>query len=409
MFVFAALVLVVFSPSAVACPFCSAPTLTLSEQVAQSDVVILAVWQSGMKGVPSDPTRESATTFKIRQVLKGPFKKGGMITLAGYQPAQSGDHFLLTGLGKTSVQWDIPSEFSQKAFDYMVAAPAPQTADGQRIPARRRLPYYVKFLESPDEVIAIDAYSEFANAPYDEIVAVQDELHPEELRKWVLDTATPPSRLGLYGLLLGLSGDEPDARAMKKLIAGRSGKLSIGLDGIISGYLLLAGEPGLALVRELKIENEYLVDNQGDPITNKQGEKIPVPFTETYAAMQAIRFMWNFGDGRIDPQLLRETMRTLLSRPELAEMVIADLARWEDWDAQDRIFKMYNTEAYQIPGIKRSIIRYFTAAMQDVPEKSGKTGNVPKHVTQAREYYAAIKKMDPERVEGVEQYLKRFQ
>lgn len=405
LFALSAIALAVVSDSARACPFCSAPTLTLSEQAAQSDVVILAAWQSGTKGIPADPTSESTTTFEISKVLKGPFKKGDTITLAGYQPAQAGDFYLLTGLGSDPIQWDIPSAFSKKAFDYMAAAPAPQTADGQKVPARQRLPYYVTYLESPDEVIANDAYSEFANAPYDEIVAVREELNSDKLRKWVLDPATPPSRLGLYGLLLGLSGDESDAQAMKKLIAKPTADFRIGLDGVISGYLLLAGEPGLALVRELKLENEYLVDKQGNPITNKQGEKVTVPFSEVYAAMQAVRFMWDYGNGQIGPETLRKTMRVLLERPALADLAIADLARWKDWGIQDRLFKMYNAEAYQTPSIKRSIIRYFRAAMKDKPEDAEKTDKVPEHVSQAGEYYAAIKKKDPEMVKSVERFL----
>ncbi len=33
-------------------------------------------------------------------------------------------------------------------------------------------------------------------------------------------------------------------------------------------------------------------------------------------------------------------MRMLLDRPELADLVIADLARWEDWSVQDKLMAM---------------------------------------------------------------------
>ena len=406
LFVLTFLALFAATGTAIACPFCSAPSLTLSEQAAQSDVVLLAAWKSGSKGLPDEPGSKATTTFEIRKALKGPFKAGETVTLAGYQPAEVGELYLLTGINSDLVQWDIPTAFTEKAFDYVVKAPPPQTADGEKIPARERLDYYIPFLEAPDQVIANDAYGEFANAPYEEIVAVKEHLNAKELREWVLDPETPPARLGLYGLLLGLSGDQQDAQAMEKLIAKPTSDFRIGLDGVMSGYLLLTEEPGLKLVRELKLENEFIVNAKGDPIKDGEGEKVPVPFSETYAAMQAVRFMWDYGNGRIGPDPLRETMRVLLERPELADLAIADLARWQDWAIMERLFKLYDAEAYQIPGIKRSIIRYFDAAMKDVPEDAPENPKaVPEHVKQAREYYAAIKKKDPEVVKSVEQFL----
>jgi hypothetical protein len=391
---------------AIACPFCSAPSLTLSEQAAQSDVVLLAKWKSGTKGSVDDANDASSTVFEVTKVLKGPFKPGQTIKLAGYQPAEKDAPFLITGLGADVVQWDVPTPFSEKAFDYLAKAPSPKKSDGEKVGYKTRLPYFIKYLESSDETIANDAYFEFANAPYDDIVAVKDQLPREKLHKWVLDSSTPPSRLGLYGLLLGLNGKAEDAAAMEKLIAKPTDEFRIGLDGVMSGYLLLKKEPGLELVKTLKLENEYIVGEDGKPIVDAQGQKISVPFSETYAAMQAVRFMWDYGGGAIKPEHLQAAMRVLLDRPELADLAIADLARWKDWSVMDKLAKLYEQEAYQIPGIKRSIIRYFDAAAKDMPKDvDPKTDKVPAHVKEAKEYYAAIKKKDPETVKSVEQFL----
>jgi hypothetical protein len=391
--------------AAVACPFCSAPSLTLSEQAAQSDVVLLAKWKSGVKGNIDDGS-ESSTTFEVAKVLKGPFKPGDVIKQVGYQPAEKGAPYLLTGLGSDVVQWDVPTPFSEKAYDYLAKAPAPKKSDGEKVAYKSRLPYFIAFLESDDETIANDAYFEFANAPYDDIVAVKDKLPREKLHKWVLDPATAPSRLGLYGLLLGLAGKAEDADAMEQMIAKPTDEFRIGLDGVMSGYLLLKKEPGLELVKTLKLENEYVVGPDHKPIVDDRGEKVPVPFSETYAAMQAVRFMWDYGGGAIKPEHLRAAMRVLLDRPELADLAIADLARWKDWSVMGKLAKLYDQEAYQVPGIKRSIIRYFDAAMKDMPEDvDPKADAVPDHVAEAKEYYAAIKKKDPESVKSVEQFL----
>lgn len=397
--------LLAIANAAVACPFCSAPSLTLSEQAAQSDVVLLAKWKSGTKGSIDDETA-SSTTFEVAKVLKGPMKPGDVIKQAGYQPAEEGAPFLLTGLGADVVQWDVPTPFSEKAFDYLANAPTPKKDDGEKVSYKSRLPYFIKNLESDDETIANDAYYEFANAPYEDIVAVKDKLPREKIRGWVLDPNTPPSRLGLYGLLLGLSGKAEDAQAMEELIAKPTDEFRIGLDGVMSGYLLLKKEPGLELVKTLKLENEYIVDADGKPIVDDAGEKVRVPFSETYAAMQAVRFMWDYGGGAIKPAHLQAAMRVLLDRPELADLAIADLARWKDWSVMEKLATLYDQEAYQVPGIKRSIVRYFDAATKDMPEDGDeKTAAVPEHVKEAKEYYATIKQKDPETVKSVEQFL----
>jgi hypothetical protein len=392
---------------AMACPFCSAPSLTLSEQAAQSDVVLLAEWKEATKDAKDDGEETASTTFEVKSVLKGPFKSGQTIKQAGYQPAEKGQLFLLTGLGADVVQWDIATPFTEAAFKYLADAPPPAKADGEKVPYRQRLPYYVGFLEYPDETVAGDAYAEFANAPYEDIVAVKDAIPHEKVRGWVLDSATSPSRLGLYGLLLGLAGGDEDAAAMEKLIAEPTSDFRIGLDGVMSGYLLLKKEPGLDMIQDLKLGSEYLVGPDGKPVTNEQGEKVPVPFSETYAAMQAVRFMWQYGDGRIAAERLREAMRTLLTRPELADLAIADLARWKDWGIMSRLADLYDAEAYQIPGIKRAIIRYFDAATKDLPEgvKLEEKEKLPEHVKQAQQYLASIEQKDPETVKSVKQFL----
>ncbi|MBA3313231.1 MAG: hypothetical protein M3552_18960 [Planctomycetota bacterium] len=392
---------------AAACPFCSAPSLTLSEQAAQSDVVLLARWKSGTKGSVDDQNDASSTVFEVTKVLKGPLQPGDTIKQAGYQPAEKGDAFLLTGLGADVVQWDVPTPFSEKAFDYLAKAPSPKKDDGEKVSYQARLPYFIKHLENEEEAIANDAYYEFANAPYEDIVAVKAELPREKIRGWVLDPNTPPSRLGLYGLLMGLSGTDEDAAAMEQLIAKPTDEFRIGLDGVMSGYLLLKKEPGLELVKTLKLENEYIVGEDGQPIVDDQGQKVAVPFSETYAAMQAVRFMWDYGGGVIAPDQLRAAMRVLLDRPELADLAIADLARWKDWSIMDKLAELYEQEAYQIPGIKRSIIRYFDAATKDLPKDVDpkEDDKMPAHVKEAREHYAAIKKKDPETVKSVEQFL----
>lgn len=386
--------LFVMPAAATACPFCSAPSLTLSEQLAQADAAVLVQWASGEKPQSetpdddADPAEVAAravtrslgtTTYEIVEVVRGPedrLKKGDPVTLPRYRAAKKGDLFLLLGTEGGEIEWSSPMEVSETSFNYMKQAPSPEA------PPSERLSYFVRFLEFPDSLIANDAYAEFANAPYKDIVPISDQVPVEKVRQWVKDPETPPTRLGLYGLLLGLAGTEADARLMEEKILEPSEEFRLGIDGVMGGYLVLTGEKGLDTLDEAKLQNEK------------------VPFSETYAAMQALRFMWTYGEN-IDKPRLRESMRILLARPELADLVIADLARWEDWSIIDRLMEIYDAEEYSIPSIKRAIVRYMLVAAKSKPAE----GADDSHVAKAEKYLEQLRNEDPKTVQQAERFF----
>ena len=391
----AALVLTGTVP-AEACPFCSAPSLTLSEQVDQSDAVVLAEWSSAKKG-----NGESAgtTTYAIKEIVKGPaklLKVGSKVTLVQYRPGKPGDLYLLMGTQATVIQWSSPLEVTRASYKYIAQAPSPKE------PSKKRLSYFVKYLEFPDPLVANDAYGEFANAPYEEIAPLADILPRERIRKWVASSDTPVTRLGLYGLLLGLCGKEEDAALMRKKIVEPTDDFRLGIDGVISGYLLLTGEEGLDLIDRLKLKPTVLVDEKGEPVLDEQGKPKPLPFSETYAAMQALRFLQRYAPDVVSPDRLKASMRILLDRPELADLVIADLARWKDWSVQDRLMKLYGAKEYDIPSIKRAIVRYLLVCSKDIPDKAGKE---PEHVAKAKRHLATLEKKDPKTVSEAKRFF----
>ena len=375
------------------CPFCSAPSLTLTEQVSQSDAVVLVRWLEGKK-----PTNQEAghTTYEVMDITRTsnePVTKGRKIQLSRYRSGKKGDLFVLMGTEGKTIDWGSPIEVSDAGYKYMAEAPVPETETA------KRLEYFVNYLEHPDQLVSNDAYAEFANAPYEDINMVADKLPKKKIRKWVADKDTPGTRLGLYGLLLGLSGDQSDAKVMESRISQISSDFRLGIDGIMSGYLLLKGAKGLELIDRTKLEPSKIKD--------KDGKVVDVPFSETYAAMQALRFMWTYGNGRISKERLRQSMRLLLDRPELADLVIADLARWKDWSIQDKLLKIYDQEAYNIPAIKRAVIRYFYYCSKDVPkDKDGKaTGLRPPHVVSAEAHLKMLEEKDPKMVRDAKRYL----
>jgi hypothetical protein len=401
-----------FAAQAIGCPFCSAPSQTLAEQVAQADGVCLVQFVSGEPAKDQDP---GTSTYEVVQVVKSPkdsIRKGDHIHLARFRAGKAGDLFLVMGTraGKeNTIEWGSPTEITEPAFAYVAQAPAPEVA------TVKRLKYFMRFLEFPDQFVANDAFSEFANAPYKDIASVASLLPREKIRGWLTRPETPQTRLGLYGMLLGLCGNDSDAKLLAEKIAPNSDDFRIGLDGMISGYLLLTGTSGLDNIDDWK----FKIHN---------GKKSA--FSETYAAMMGLRFMWQYAGGKIPNERLQASMRILLEQPELADLVIADLARWRDWSVQDRLMSLYGKGDYNIPSIKRSIIRYMlastdtgngAAAANPAATTSGTasgaqsaggaaSGNVPTEANaeaaaRGKKYLDQLRKRDPRTVKEAERFF----
>lgn len=366
--------------SATACPFCSAPSLTLTEQLSQSDAAVLVQWIEAEKSGLDKPGK---TVFEVKEIVRqadqGKLKVGDKITINRHRPGKKGNLFLLLGTKGTSIDWGDPIEVTETSFHYISQAPAPEEKTS------KRLKYFLKFLEYPDQMISNDAYAEFANAPYEDITPLAKEMPREKIRKWIVDPDTPVTRLGLYGLLLGLCGQESDVAFMEKKINEPTKEFRLGIDGVISGYLLLTGAEGLDMIDKTKF-------------TPKD-----VAFSETYAAMQALRFMWTYGDGRISNERLQKSMRLLLDRPELTDLVVADLARWNDWTVLDRLMEMYGTGDYDIPSIKRAIVRYLLVASKG----KNKKGVGPDEATteKAKAMLDKLREEDPKTVKSAERFF----
>ncbi len=373
--------------AALACPFCPGVSLTLSEQLSQADAVVLVQWVEGTKPKDTDAGR---TVYKVTRIVRAPqgaVKNNQRVVLTRYRRGQPGDLFLLSGTQAQAIEWNRPLEVTETSFNYIVQSPSTEVA------SQKRLAYFLKFLEFPNELVSNDAFAEFGNAPYKDIAAIRDKMPVEKVRKWALNKETSPTRLGLYGLMLGLCGKEKDAPAMKAKIGEKTDEFRLGVDGLMSGYLLLTGAEGLKFIEESKLKDKT------------------VAFSDTYAAMQALRFIWTYGDGAIEKERLRASMRLLLDRPELTDLVIADLARWKDWSVQERLMTLYGADEYNIPSIKRAIVRYMLVCSKDVPKKEDSKketsvdAELPEHAKAAKKHLAMLRKKDPKTVKDSERFF----
>lgn len=360
---------------ACACPFCAAPIMTLSEQFALSDAAVVVIWVRGTMGDEETP---GSTTLEIAQVVRGPktLRQKQQITLDRYRPGAAGDLFLLLGSLDGTLEWQAPLEVTEVSLQYILQAPNPELSPG------KRLRYFLRFLEHSNQQIANDAFGEFANSEYRNIAELASDLPRDKIRKWMRSTSTPGNRIGFYGMLLGLCGDASDARYLAQRIQERDDdSFRLGVDGMIGGYLLLTGADGLPLIEKTMIRDKS------------------APFSDTYSAVQALRFMWTYSSGTIEKSRLRQSMRIMLDRPEFADLIIADLARWQDWDVRDQLMRLYGQGEYSYPAVKRSIIRFILAEIASAPKDH--TGPIPPHVVQAEACLQQLRARDPKLVADV--------
>lgn len=364
-----------------ACPGCT-PTAseTRAETVARSDVVLLIQFVSS---TPQDGENAAQTEYQIALVGKDTtetFSPKQKIALNNYREADVGDLFFLNGLkGKEeTIEWEAPVEITETGYHYVMQAPSPEQ------PRHERLPYFVKFLEFPDTFIANDAYNEFAFAPFDDVVTLVDILPRKKIRSWLDDEKTPQSRVGLYGILLGLCGQPEDAELLGEKFFEKADKYVFGMEGIVTGYLFMTREEGLQKIEEKILSTD---DKSVDYL---------------YPLTRALRIVWTYGGNRVPKPALIAAMRKFLKHDRVDELVIPDLARWEDWQPVDILIQKYRDHPEEKhKSLKKAIIMYM---MECANQELDEDGNEPPSATKAKHFLSEAEEQDP----GMFKIIRRF-
>jgi hypothetical protein len=278
--------------------------------------------------------------------------------------AKKGGLALLLGDNEEAA-WEL-LPVNETSYGYFAKVPELRAA------ASDRLVYFIRYLEHPDAVVAADVYSEFGRAPYDDVARVADRLPMMSIRAWLVDERVPQERKGLYGLMLGLAKDDATRRAnielLRTVIEQPASDFRAGFDGVLGGYLVAAGEPGLERTEERFLANPNAA--RGDVLH----------------AMTALRFYAEFGHGIGLPRLA-EALSHLLDRPEFAAAAIVDLARWKAWDTLPKVVGLYGRKGYAEPAIERSVIGFLLVCPQP----------------QATQELTRLRQLAPERVAEAEQ------
>jgi hypothetical protein len=365
-----------------ACPFCEAPSTTLSEQLQGAQAAVLLRW-AGVRRPDINSGLGGATQFEVLDVARDETE-----TLAARQPlnfslyvsGQPGETYLaFATVSDEKLDWGLPQQISRNCWTYFTQAP-PRSA-----PIEQRLAYAVRFLEHSDTDVAIDAFGELANSKYEDLQKIVDRFPRESLRTWVSSPETTITRRGLYGMMLGLCGSAADAELLQALLLENRLPEGPGIDGVMAGYLLLAGEPGLQ-----KLSAAALGDRNA-------------PISQSLSLINALRFLWDYGQSRVPGAAQKAALRQALDHPQLADVVLIDLARWRDWELMDRLVAGYGQGFWSDRDRKRAIVRFLLTAEKDAP--SGAAAPLPDHVAQAGAALAKLRETDPAIVASAERRL----
>jgi hypothetical protein len=334
---------------AIACPGCEAIGATFSEEMAAMDVAVICRLA---KVPPADkPDADEAggeipkATFEVLRVLKGDglVKIGHKFETLYFGDGKAGASFFVMGINPPKVSWSTPLPVSDPVVKYLAAI--------QSLPKEgsERLKFFLNYLEHEDEHLARDAYDEFARAPYPQVKALKEHLDHKQVLAWVTDKQVPSVRRRLYWVMLGVCGGERDLPLLEERMRSSDREARAGLDMIISCYLTLKGENALKLIEELFLANEK------------------ADYADTYAAILAIRFHANdFGELKKEP--LIKSLHMVLARPELADLVIPDLAKWQDWTAIDKLFDLYKNADPKTSWVRVPVVNY----LRSCPEAKAK-------------------------------------
>ena len=343
------------------CPFCSAASQTLRQEMSSMDAV-------GIGRLETDGRLDvdGIAMFKIEKVLSGEklISLDQAIEASYFGPGKSTKKFLLLGVDPNKLLWSSPLPLSADAEKYV--------EDIQRLPESQveRLEFFQKYFEHSDSLLARDSYDEFALAPYADVVLLKDKMDREKLLAWVQDTSKSADRKRLYFTMLAICGKPEDAVLFESMIRSEAPEARAGLDALLAAYLTLKGEKGLELIKEEFFDNAHS------------------QYADIYAAVMALRFHGTEGTA-LPKESVTSTMHRLLERPDLADLVIPDLARWSDWSQLEKVGELFEKATDDNNWVRVPVINYLRAC--PLPE--------------AKEMLVKLEKIDPNSVKRAKTFF----
>ncbi len=350
-----------WTTSATACPFCEATSPTWLQSARDADSALIAQAVKVQADTNSDDIVPlMKVTLAVVEVLRGQEQLRGVkqFQCEMLESPRIGSKWLLTGAGNAEISWSPLVELTPERAKYFAAArQLPESGNA-------RWQWFYRHLEHADALIADDAYGEFAAAPFADLKAFAGEIKRAQLWQWIRNDKTPEHHRGLYFTMLGLCGTAQDAAELKALLTTSTKRPPGGFDALVACYLSLQGEAGLQVVEAKLLRNKN------------------APEEDLQSALLALRF---HGEEQHVFQRMRiaQSFRLVLDRPQLAGVVIPDLARWQDWESLDALVALFKSTDKESQWLRIPIVAYLRACP----------------LPAAKDQLTELAKLDPEAVE----------
>jgi hypothetical protein len=368
-----------------ACPLCGGGVQrTLGDEIREAEAVVIAtlladadsvtITEEGRVEIPQNVPK---ARFRIVEILKGSETVGDVqeieVLYFGEEPKDT--PFLVQAAKLDELVWGTPLPLDERSVAYVRRL--------QELPEQGydRLAFFYAYLENPSPLLARDAYDEISRVPYAEIAALRELVDREQILAWITDPETSTSHRRLYLMLLGLvARDDPQPQELALLesaIRDEGDAPRTALDSSIACYLTLRGAAGLPLVEDRFLKNK------------------DATYSDTYAAIMALRF--HAEQEQVVPrEQIVAALRHLLDRPDLADLIIADLARMEDWSVIDRLVELFKNADDKSSWVRVPVIQYLRACpLPEAEERLDELAQIDPEAVKRANFFVPLGRPNP--------------
>jgi hypothetical protein len=350
------------------CPICSATGKTFAEEIESMDVSVIAKLVKLPPKLDAKSDELPKGRFEIVEVLnpsgKHHAKPGDQFETLYFGSGQLGATFLVWGVEPPVINWATPLPISEHGQEYLKQSLKLPKEGGDR------LAFFQNYLEDKEEMIARDAYDEFARAPYAAVKALKPKMNHDLIVSYIKNKDIPTSRRRLYLVMMCVCGSDADLPFLEEMIKSTDSHSRTALDALVACYLTLKGEAGLPLIEELFLGNK------------------DAAYSDIYSTIMALRFHGTEG-GVIDKNRVVKSLRIVLKNPKLADLIIPDLARWEDWESLETLVALFKDADDKTNWVRVPVVNYLRACP----------------LPRAKEALAELEKIDPASVERAKSFF----
>lgn len=350
---------------------------TIRDDVKVASVVLVGTLSNPRQSDnPNDDSGPGATTFHVRTVLKDHAVRANRTTLTipravPIDPKRETLFLVFGDIDQGRIDFyrgvPLPGEGTVPYLKELVAL------NGRGVDERAR--FFFAHVDSPDQTVAGDAFQELSEIDWPDLLRLAPQLDRLKLRRLLAVREAPSRRIEVFATLLGAAGNPADAKALTDLL-GRANLPPAAMTGAHVGLILLDKPAGWSRL------NALLRDPRRE-------------FSDRYAGQKAVRFLATHCPAVASRDELAAALDPLLDQPDITDLAIEDLRRWGRWEMTDHVLALYGRGGFDIPIVKRAVLRFALSCPERSPGKAKAVALVK-----------ALRDQDAERVADAEELLR---